>query len=239
MKNKVQLSIQNPCHQNWQQMTVAEKGKFCSFCKKNVIDFTMQSDTSILNSLKENMNMCGRFLPSQLDRVLVERAEKSVYWQIGLASFLVFLGLGSQTSFAQGRVRVETKKDSLKKPKEILKVINEFTLSGIVVDATNIAVAGANVTNQRNAARTQTDLNGRFKIQVATDDNLIVKFTGMDALEYCVQDCDRNISPINLIMQELPALLGGFISVQKKPSFFRKITRPFRKFFKKKKCTTS
>ena len=234
MKNKVQLSIPNPCHQNWQQMTVAEKGKFCSFCKKNVIDFTMQSDTSILNSIKKESNLCGRFLPNQLDRILLERKEKSIYWQIVLASFLGFLGLGSQASFAQGLVRIETKKDSLKKPQVILKLKEEFDLSGVVVDVKNIAVAGANVTNNRNAARTQTDLNGRFTIQVATNDNLIVKFVGMDALEYCVQDYDPNIPAINLIMQEFPALLGGFIAVQKKPSFFRKITRPFRKLFKKK-----
>ena len=70
----------------------------------------------------------------------------------------------------------------------------------------------------------------------SNDDNLIVQFVGMDTLEYFVQDNDRNGTQINLILQEFPTMLGGFISVQKKPSFFRKITRPFRKLFKKKKC---
>ena len=97
-------------------------------------------------------------------------------------------------------------------------------------------MAGANVTNNRNAIKTQTDLNGRFTIQVATTDNLIVQFVGMDTLEYFVQDNDRNGTQINLILQEFSTMLGGFISVQKKSSFFRKITRPFRKLFKKKKC---
>ena len=236
MKNQFQISIPNPCHQNWHEMNVAEKGRFCDSCQKNVIDYTMQSDTSILKSFSENYNLCGRFLPNQLDRILLERKEKSVYWQVGFASFLGFLGLGSQTTFAQGEVRVEKKKDSLSQQQIILKVNTEFNLSGIVVDERNIAVAGANVTNNRNAIKTQTDLNGRFTIQVATTDNLIVQFVGMDTLEYFVQDNDRNETQINLILQEFPTMLGGFISVQKKPSFFRKITRPFRKLFKKKKC---
>ena len=101
MKSNLQISIPNPCQQNWHEMNVAERGKFCSACQKNVIDFTMQSDTSILNSIKENSNMCGRFLPNQLDRVLLERKEKSVYWQVGLASFLGFLGLGIPAPFPE------------------------------------------------------------------------------------------------------------------------------------------
>ena len=45
--------IPNPCHENWNNMVAAEKGKFCNACAKQVIDFSMMSDTQILNYFKD------------------------------------------------------------------------------------------------------------------------------------------------------------------------------------------
>ena len=46
---KLQLSIPEPCHENWQEMTPTQQGRFCKACAKEVIDFSMMTDTEVLN----------------------------------------------------------------------------------------------------------------------------------------------------------------------------------------------
>lgn len=65
------ISIPNPCHENWEEMTTAEKGKFCNKCAKNVIDFTNMPQQEITNYLLKNRNekVCGRFKKEQLEDI--------------------------------------------------------------------------------------------------------------------------------------------------------------------------
>ncbi|MNJ83944.1 hypothetical protein D3C87_13760 [compost metagenome] len=71
MKSKsVQYSIQNPCHENWNEMQPEVQGRFCSSCEKSVVDFTTMSDFSIVNYLENHKRdkVCGRFTKPQLNR---------------------------------------------------------------------------------------------------------------------------------------------------------------------------
>ena len=52
MPKSLQLNIAEPCHENWQNMTTQEQGRFCGSCRKSVVDFTMMSDQEVLNYLK-------------------------------------------------------------------------------------------------------------------------------------------------------------------------------------------
>ena len=62
MAQKIQLSIDEPCHENWDVMTEAEKGRFCNSCQKQVIDFSMMSDREIAQFFKKPStgSVCGR-----------------------------------------------------------------------------------------------------------------------------------------------------------------------------------
>lgn len=62
------IQILNPCHENWEEMTPTEKGRFCTACQKNVIDFTTFSDAEIVAYLSKNQNTCGRFYQKQLEK---------------------------------------------------------------------------------------------------------------------------------------------------------------------------
>lgn len=62
------LSIPTPCHENWDEMTPTEKGRFCAACQKQVIDFTTFSDTEIVTFLQKNPLACGRFHKKQLNK---------------------------------------------------------------------------------------------------------------------------------------------------------------------------
>lgn len=67
------ISIPEPCHENWNDMSITEKGRFCSSCSKVVRDFTNSSKSSILkeylNSDPNGEKICGVFRNSQLDEI--------------------------------------------------------------------------------------------------------------------------------------------------------------------------
>ena len=44
---KIQLTIPEPCHESWNSITSAEKGKFCNACRKTVVDFTAMGDREL------------------------------------------------------------------------------------------------------------------------------------------------------------------------------------------------
>ena len=46
---QLQLSIPEPCHQTWREMTPTQQGRFCNSCAKEVIDFSTMTDTEVLN----------------------------------------------------------------------------------------------------------------------------------------------------------------------------------------------
>ncbi len=66
----MKISINEPCHENWDQMTPNDKGAFCLSCQKNVVDFSSKTIGQIKDFFKkkaENESVCGRFNESQLD----------------------------------------------------------------------------------------------------------------------------------------------------------------------------
>ncbi len=71
MKAKtIKYSIEEPCHEDWNQMKPEAKGRFCESCSKTVVDFSSMSDFSIVSYLegKKKESVCGRFRPDQMDR---------------------------------------------------------------------------------------------------------------------------------------------------------------------------
>lgn len=74
MKTKpVSIRIGTPCHEDWDQMTPTDRGKFCGACQKNVTDFTSMTDNEILQFLNEHAgaSLCGQLRGSQLNRAIV------------------------------------------------------------------------------------------------------------------------------------------------------------------------
>jgi len=65
----MKISINTPCHENWDGMTPNEKGAFCLSCQKNVVDFSKKTITEIKDFFKhvpESESVCGRFEEDQL-----------------------------------------------------------------------------------------------------------------------------------------------------------------------------
>ena len=106
------ISIPEPCHENWNDMSITEKGRYCSSCSKVVIDFTNRSKASILqeylNADPNGEKICGVFKNTQLEEINRDfemytfRSKKSFQSAFVLSLMLVFgLTLFSCTSEEQ------------------------------------------------------------------------------------------------------------------------------------------
>ncbi len=191
-KNNITLSIPKPCHENWQEMTPSQKGRFCASCQKNVIDFTLASDREIINKLKENKSICGRFNADQLNREIIIPKEKSSIWMATASAIISFLGLGTYESHAQERVKIEQtdKKvitDSITKIKnKKLEITGIITYNSDPLPGVNVRIIGTNTL-------VQTDLNGNFSIQVKRNATLEFSFIGMKSKKIKIKDSKKII----------------------------------------------
>lgn len=94
------FSVPKPCHENWNAMTPAEQGRFCSVCSKNVTDFTQMSNEEIVVYLRKNSSngVCGRFRNDQLQqKIAINIPNRVLYSQtkfrnIFLLALLVTMG---------------------------------------------------------------------------------------------------------------------------------------------------
>ena len=80
-QNSHVITIPDPCHENWDAMTPAQQGRYCGACQKVVVDFTQMTDGQILEVFKKagGRHPCGRYLPSQLDRPLLDNRPKTTF----------------------------------------------------------------------------------------------------------------------------------------------------------------
>ena len=117
MSKKLQLTIPTPCHENWDNMTPVQQGKFCGSCQKQVIDFSNMSDRQVAEffkkpilSLSKGGSVCGRFMTDQLERD-IEIPRKRIPWlkyffQFVIPAFLVSIRASAEKT--QGQIRVKT-----------------------------------------------------------------------------------------------------------------------------------
>ena len=91
MNSKFKITIPKPCHENWNTMTPKEKGRFCSSCAKNVVDFTKKSATEIQDYLVENKNaqVCGHFYKKQLHSIVIEIPQVTFHQQLSFQKLFI------------------------------------------------------------------------------------------------------------------------------------------------------
>jgi hypothetical protein len=104
---KIKISLPEPCHENWNNMTASSQGRFCNTCAKSVIDFSSMTDAEVLNyfSLVKDDNICGRVSPDQLERTIQTPAGKNKGWYWNYIVAFFFLFTKGNNAKAQGEVK--------------------------------------------------------------------------------------------------------------------------------------
>ncbi len=95
----MKITINEPCHENWNAMTPNAQGAFCKVCAKDVVDFSNKSLQQIKNFFSEERTekVCARFKEEQLQELSEDDfVSKFQYWNFTkkfAAIFFMALGL--------------------------------------------------------------------------------------------------------------------------------------------------
>ncbi len=183
-KNKFQISIANPCSENWELMTPTEKGRFCGSCQKAVVDFTEMTEKEIANVIKYSIGeLCGRITTLQQEKVynLPETTilgyifSHSIFRNVALISGLALLG--SKEAFAQNNIKKIKNNNFYKSTNEIKQdILNpennnnlpEFFFNGKFVDEVNmgIEVSNSTIIFEGKKYKLNVDKDGKFSFKI-------------------------------------------------------------------------
>ena len=168
----IQITLPEPCHEDWDEMTPVERGRFCSRCQKTVIDFTKWTDEALLNFfLKDKNKTCGRFTTFQLDRnITVPPEPPGMLYRIAIALGLtsIFTQIPYMAN-AQHRVSKHisaTKKSQNANKKELSKPVSGIKGTIIAQDARYIAGAQISLYDDKGILINivKSDVNGCYTI---------------------------------------------------------------------------
>ncbi len=222
---KLNLSIPDPCNEDWSKMTQEEKGRFCSSCKKTVIDFTGMSDRELIAFFKKpSGSLCGRFNQEQLDRDVVISRKRipgiKYFFQFVLPAFLISLKASSQEEQTKGKVAVvctrEVKGDTL----TIIKPLPEeavYEIRGRIIDKNGLGVSNASIVIKGTQAGAVCDSAGYFKIKKSnTGLVLVASSVGFVSKEFVVNDLSFTQVVLNEVLLSGEVVVAGMIAT--KPS---------------------
>ena len=206
------LFIDTPCHENWQNMTPTEQGRFCKVCTKEVIDFTGMTDAELLHyfTTHRSKNVCGRLTEYQLNRPLAPRPPEKKRWYWTYA--MVFLALFSRAGSAKAQAKPGTELAPLKnlnpeKDYEFnsgITINNGGVIRGKVSDSRGNAVPFAMIKIIGTKTGLTADANGVFTIRVHTGQKLSVSSAGY--FEKIVQPQENTL--MNIILETDPRFSG-------------------------------
>ena len=241
-RNKRDIGIKNPCSLEWNSLEGKGCTRFCRSCSTSVIDLTEKSDSEIIDFvMRQKGKVCARIKQEQVDRVIEKnRANASIIkafvaFTLGFATFTqgnaatekTVPHVYEQINSGQPRLSADTSKKFLSVKDSIL------TFSGKVVDSDgNSELPGVNVFLKGTKIGTQTDIDGRFSLEVPTDilggqnPVLIFSFVGYTTSELELHPSTRKNIKITLT----PDIVWlGEIYIPWYKRLWWTITSPFRK----------
>jgi hypothetical protein len=256
MQKQTSLYIPTPCHEDWNKMTPTQQGKFCASCCKQVVDFSLMSDSQILKFLSDQSGkLCGRFDADQLQRPLVEtKLKKKKSWWMALTMPLLFL-FERSTAREDVAIPTDTTISPIDKQPEIMgKLIyqptKEITVTGRVIDADGNPITYASIVQKGTSHGVMADTLGNFSININSDDNavtLVASCVGFETIEKQInvnegdQFVTMQIQPARKTLDDIIVTsgtltkgeirLGGAIAVCHKVTTFEKIDTVVRKVF--------
>jgi glycine cleavage system H lipoate-binding protein len=185
----IQLSIPEPCHENWDSMSLSEKGRFCGSCQKEVVDFTGMTDAELFAFFAQPRtgSVCGRTHIGQLDTPIAQPIpiKKHRLWYLQYAASLLLLLAKPGSGKAQDKPPVTVAPQShasdilmgdtliVEKPQPVERV-----LEGKVMDEEGIPVPGASILINNSRRGVATDNKGHYRIKVKEGDLLLISSVG-------------------------------------------------------------
>jgi len=189
MKTRInEVTIAEPCLQNWDEMEKGEGFNFCKACSKNVIDFSGYTNAEIINVLANaGSSICGRLSQTQLNQLNYHLAivpTNNRNWM----KYLGVLAIGMSIFMMDARA------GNLKTPIEITRGINNKTddkkpvvpkkIYGYVIGVDNKPAAGIRLVIINTDFFALTDKNGRYEITLGDKFDVSKNQLVVDSIQY-------------------------------------------------------
>ncbi len=203
MPKYLQISIPAPCHENWDSMTHAERGRYCNSCQKTVIDFSSMTDEQLLDFFKENKkDVCGRFYDHQLKNPIPVPVRKipwlTYFFKITIPAFLFMAKAAAQEVIKPRIEMVQPGADNKDNAEELpITVTGSVTnFSGIPVPFASVIIPGTNI-------GVAADELGRFKIRLMPAHRVLeISSVGYYTLQYAV----KGPGDISIVLRQIATM---------------------------------
>lgn len=239
---KINIQIDKPCSEKFNDFAKTDTGGFCKSCKKNVVDFTKMSDQEIFNYFdSEKSKTCGVFLESQLKSyshsILSANKPKSSTFASSIFGLSLVSILSFSDGYSQEKINTNTtvKEENIAIKKDTISDdLNEtFTVSGIISDSSG-PLPGANIYLKNTNIGTSTDIDGKFIFprQLKKGDVLVANFIGLKDKEIVVKSKNESITmSYDVNLQDCHMVMMGEVATDKvyksKRTIFQKIKSLF------------
>jgi hypothetical protein len=210
-------------------MTATESGRHCQSCAKSVVDFTRMSNDEIISYLSTNRHVCARIGAQQVDSINMQLVSRQSQNKGGWAKWMVAASLFISTAYSRANAQnaihpieqtVSSNPHSESFPLGKIAMPDSAkyqTITGSVVDDTNLPLPGVSVKVDGGNTGTVTDNNGRFSISVPVSvKKIIISYLGFETTEVKL----KKIGKSGTIKLKLKAMMLGGLGVTK-PSLFR------------------
>jgi hypothetical protein len=169
------LKINNPCTEDWDEMKNESGSRHCSSCKKNVIDFSFMSDEQITAFFKNTTDkICGRFRKEQLQVAYIVPAKRKAPWfnkfffKVALTGILTLKladADAQSTTVKKETIKDNSGKQKLKEQKSLPEE-KKFIAGRILDQDSREIISNATITFNGTKTKVKCDGNGTFKIDV-------------------------------------------------------------------------
>jgi hypothetical protein len=93
-----QVRVDNPCHEDWDNMSPSEQGRFCGVCQTEVVDFVSMSDQDFIAFFQnyQGQKVCGRVaqpIETPVPKVLTAKIVQRKSWRALAAASLLAASL--------------------------------------------------------------------------------------------------------------------------------------------------
>lgn len=175
MAKYLQIHIDTPCHQNWEDMQSSPVGNFCNSCQKNVIDFTGMTDSQLIAYFKNKpAGVCGKFYTDQLEKP-IEVPVKKIPWlkyffQISLPALLFSYKANAQRLVKKYKEPLQLTE---KKVCKTLPLASDIIVSGKITGKAGESVAFASVMIKGAKEGVAADSNGLFTLKLTGEQRFL------------------------------------------------------------------
>jgi len=169
MPAKFKIQISNPCHEEWDEMQLDTKGKFCGSCQRAVIDFTQFSDRALQDWFNQNQGeSCGRFKQEQLNRYIgTKNRSFFAIFKPGLIAASVFTFLSAPKFTYSKNINLLTPVLNAQHRQISDEKDGAYTfIKGSVYDQNGIGLNNINVELKDQNIYTKTAADGSFYIKI-------------------------------------------------------------------------